>query len=91
MRGDMPQRGGGGRREAGRPIKQRLPKVRADRDTSNSSDRFRWIIETNHLSARCAERQYSSLQSGADGMVFFLEALRAQGAVPVDLAAAVTN
>jgi tricorn protease len=26
------------------------------------------------------ERQYSSLQSGADGMVFFLEALRAQGA-----------
>jgi tricorn protease len=25
------------------------------------------------------ERQYSSLQSGADGMVFFLEALRAQG------------
>jgi tricorn protease len=26
------------------------------------------------------ERQYSSLQSGADGMVFYLEALRAQGA-----------
>ena len=78
--GDTPGGGIGGGAEAGAG-EQQPQGPRGPRQPSTVQIDFDGLRQRIISVAGVPERQYSSLQSGADGIVYYLEATRAQGAV----------
>jgi tricorn protease len=73
--------GGGGAAAEGGAAEQGIPQApRGPRQPPTVQIDFDGLSKRIISVPGVPERQYSSLQSGADGMVFYLEALRAQGA-----------
>jgi tricorn protease len=79
--GDTPAGGGGGGgAEAGEQQPQGVPGPRGPRQPPTMQIDFDGLRQRIISVPGVPERQYSSLQAGPDGIVFYLEAMRASGA-----------
>jgi len=78
--GDVAAAAGGGGVEAGAADQAAPQAPRGPRQPPTVQIDFDGLSKRIIAVPGVPERQYSSLQAGADGMVFYLEALRAQGA-----------